>query len=178
MNRSKYMGILLALLIIVSLGLQVSADHLLLEPTGHLGVRKNLDVQKSAFALKFDISEIPDGMYIDLAELRLQLDTDTTLGKNISMIVHPAHSAWNASALPSQSKPATSDTMFVNNFVPTGDDKSLEVNVTELVRLWQNGALDNNGFVLSVRNNDEKKVSLRESGGSFEAVLSIHYSKE
>lgn len=178
MKRSRYVAILLALLITVSFGLKVSADHLLLEPTGHLGIKKNEEVQKSAFAVKFDLSEIPRGVFIDLAELRVQLDTDTTLGKNISVIVHPAHSAWNASAQPSQSKPASSDTLFVNNFVPTGDDKPLEVNVTELVRLWQNGALDNNGFVLSVRNNDEKKVSLQESGGSFEAVLSIHYSKE
>jgi hypothetical protein len=174
-RKYRLYGILAAMLFALFAG-NVLAGHAILEPTGSLPLKADAQSPTNGFAVTFDLSSIPEGARIDLAELNVTVTSDTALGRHVSVLVYAGRSNWTPSALASTAEISTTDSLMMSNFVATGEDRHLEVNVTELVRLWCLGQLDNNGFVLLLRNNADHLFAAAQSGAEVDATLKVFFS--
>jgi len=173
-NRRISIAVALVLLLTAT---QVLAGRVELEAEGHLAFKTNMEAQRSSFALMFDLSEIPKDANVDLAELMITVDVDSTMGKYANVLVYAATDSWTPSAFSSTTEPTAYDTLYVNNFLQTTGETAVEINVTGLVQMWHSGKLDNNGFLVAVHNNTEMQFSLRGQTGSWQATLKVFYSK-
>ncbi len=167
----------IALLAVVLVG-TANAGHLMLKPTGFLAYKQAADKAVSGGAVRFDLSQIPSDCRIDLAELSLKVNSDTTLGKKFDFFVNVATSEWTPSALASTTRPASPDSLLIGSFVASGDGVPTEVNVTKLVRLWHSGKVANNGFVISIPGDGRKAFAVATKGAEVEVILSVFFSKK
>ena len=174
MKLFKILTILSFLLFLSSL---VYAGHESLSPTGILSIKNTSSTDPHALALQFDLSTIPNDVRIDLAELKITIDSDTELGKSINIVIHSALSEWIPSLIPSEASIQTSDSLFTNNYSSSGDNVEAEINVTELVRQWHEGDLTNEGFLISIQGNSDKKFKLKNNDSEIQVELSVFYSK-
>lgn len=157
MYRIRYAFILSAL-VVFSVA-SAHAGSIVLRPESAAVVQKSVTGPAVSGALKFDLSAIPKDAKIDLAELTLILDIDTTLGKSVSIYLGAATDSWSDGALKT-SAIASSDSLYANAIIETGQSQALEINLTELVILWHSGKIPNNGLVLSIPGNDSKQVAI------------------
>ncbi len=157
MKRIRYAFILSALMVLSAAN--AHAGSIVLSPESAAVVQKSVTGPVVSGALKFDFSAIPKDAKIDLAELTLTLDIDTTLGQSVSIYLGAATDSWSDGALKT-SAIASSDSLFANALIETGLDRKLEINLTELVSLWHSGKLPNNGLIVSVPGNESKQVAM------------------
>ena len=156
----------------------VFGDQIILEPTGYSCFKSTSTAPVHGFALTFDLSRIPEGNHIDLAELRLTIDSDTVLGEAVSVqVVAVAGDLPLAGEPMSVDELATVDSVRFSSFVETGADRFTEINVTELVDWWYNGKLANKGLLVFVDGNVNKAFTPEQRGAKVLAKLSIYYSK-
>lgn len=166
---------------ILLLGLLVHtavAGHVMLRPTGFLSYRQAADKPVSGGALKFDISQVPKDCRIDLAELSIRINADTSLGKSFDFFVNVATSEWASSPLASTIRPTSPDSLLIGSFAASGDGVPVEINVTKLVKLWHSGKLANNGLLISIPGDGRKAFALATKGGEIEVTLSVFFSKK
>lgn len=156
MNQLRCAAILIAL-VLLSVA-KAHAGSIILNPESATVVQKSVTGPAVSGALKFDLSAIPKDAKVDLAELTLTLDIDTTLGKSVSIYLGAATDSWSDGTLKT-SAIASSDSLFANALIETGQDRTLEINLTEIVMLWHSGKVQNNGLVLSIPGNAAKEVA-------------------
>lgn len=174
LNRHILGAILLTALVAVG----AKAGEVTISADGHLPLKHSDIDLPHAIAVRFDLSSIPSGATIDLAEITVSLDADTALGKNILVLAHGALSSWTPSEIPTLDNLVTCDSILSSNFSGTGDNQTAEINVTEIVRLWHAGTLENKGLYLSVdRNTENRGVALHSENGVPQAALKVYYSE-
>ena len=156
---------------------QALAGHIDLKPIGFVATTEASDKPISGGALTFDLSQIPKDSRIDLAELKLSVNSDTSLGKHVEVFVGAAITSWTSSLLPLTSKVATADSLLADNFLLTGDGQPVEIEVTDIVKLWHSGKLANNGFVISIPGDGRKGFAVATKGVDVEVCLSVFFSK-
>jgi len=166
----------LAVVLLVLLVGTSFAGHALLEPAGSLALKAEEQSPASRIVVKFDLSSIPKDSRIDLAELIVTVNSDTALGKRAGVQVFAAESNWATAAVASTAEVATTDSLMMSSFVRTGEEQHLEINVTELVKLWREGKVENHGFVLMVRNNSDRLFAAKQTGAGIEAHLRVFFS--
>ena len=172
-NITSITGLLLAVLIGTAY-----AGHIELKPTGFLPYRQAANKPISGGAFKFDVTQIPDDCSIDLAELSIKINSDTSIGKSFDFFVNVATSEWTSSPFASTTKPESPDSLLIGSFAVSGDGVPVEVNVTKLVKLWHSGKLANNGFVISIPGDGKKAFAVASKGGEVEVSLSVFFSKK
>jgi hypothetical protein len=177
MNRLKtaFAALLMASLILFT-G-QVKAGHLDLTPGEVLATKQTSNKPVSGGALKFDLSNIPEGSRIDLAELNLVVSSDTGLGQTLEVFAGASTESWSGSLTPMPGKIQTVDTLLASAYVATGENQTVQIDVTELVRLWFTGKLPNNGLSITIPVDGTKVFTLAATGGQVTARLSIFFSR-
>jgi len=178
-STGRLFSILLLVLISVSvMGAAVSAEHLTLSASSYLSVQRSGADGPHAALISFDLSSIPDSVRIELAELEISVDVDTLLGSPVEVTVYAAMSSWTPSIIPTGDSIAITDTLLSAGLVASGQAQPMAVNVTDLMRMWVSGDLDNYGVYLAVAGNSERRgFSVSGEAGARQARLSIYYSK-
>ena len=131
----------------------------------------------SSFAVKFDLSKIGKGQHIDMAILKLTFNADTRLGDGVEIQVYVVDESWQESLLARQTPIKTVGTLMTASHAPSGDEQEAEFHVTEMVRMWYDGEVDNNGFLLSVSRNQDLSFELANKAGEWAATLEVYFSK-
>ena len=174
MRVIEYISIIVVALFVSA---SVNSGHFSLSPSGHLPIILKSSTNGSAFAVKFDLSSIPKDVNIDLAELRITVNSDTSLGNRVHIKVFAAQSNWTASDLPSKITIEAADSLSYGKSITTGAGNWLEINVNRMVKLWHSGDLPNRGFYIEIEENESKGFSLEREGADWKAELSVYYSK-
>ena len=156
----------------------VSAGHASLDPEKAVSVKTATEKPVSSFAIKFDLSDIPQGQWINMALLKLTFSADTTLGEGVQIMVYVASEEWQESVLARETSIRKMDTLMTTSFAASGDEEEAEFDVTDLVQRWYGGRITNNGFVLSVRGNSDRRFELANQPGQWGATLEVFFSKE
>ena len=157
--------------------LSTLAGHVSLKPEKAVSVKAGAEKPVSSFARKFDLSKIEKGQRVDMAILKLTFNADTQLGEGVEILVYVAGESWQESVLARQSPIRTIDTLLTASHAASGDEMDAEFHVTELVQMWYDGKVANNGFALSVHGNTDRKFELANQPGEWGASLEVFFSK-
>lgn len=168
--------IALACLVLCCCVTSTRADTMILRPTSVIDLQHTAVGPVSAAAFKFDLSQLPEGARIDLAELQIRLDTDTSSTNAMSISFGLASADWVHTAVTLDDQVATSDSLFVTALIEPGSDRAVEVDLTELVKLWHSATVENHGIVVSSPGNELRQVRLGGIVPSESATLTIFYT--
>lgn len=127
-------------------------------------VHSSTGSQRRAF-LRFDLSPLPDGALVDKAVLRLFAAAVVRPG---SVEVAPALNPWEEASLSHLAAPPLG--AQVASFAVGSGQQFLAVDVTELVRSWATGAVENHGLALTGSSVDPVSVAF----DSKEAIVFSH----
>ncbi|MEK7774847.1 MAG: hypothetical protein AAB305_03065 [Candidatus Zixiibacteriota bacterium] len=170
-------GIIMVFAVVGLTGIALG-EQIILDPTVYSSFQGSSASPLNGFALTFDLSKIPSGYRIDLAELRVTIDSDTLLDEAVAVqVVAVSGNLPVAGELMAVEDVETIDSVRFSSFVETGADKFTEINVSELVDWWYSGKLLNKGFLIFVDGNDNKEFALDLKGTKVSAKLSVYYSK-
>jgi len=153
----------------------VTAGRVKIDVSETAAMSETVEGPASSIALRFAVTAIPEGVTVDRATLYVPVNSDSTFGSHVEVSIAPAAETWSASAVPQRLELSTVDTTRTFNFCETGADATLEIDVTQIVRLWMSERLPNHGFVASVVGNDDREFSL--SDGVERASLIVFYSR-
>lgn len=179
MNRLR-VGLLVVVLIaaVCTLPMSVQAGHMSLTPEKAVSMKSAVEKPVSSFAMQFDLSKIGKGQHIDMAILTLTFNADTLISKGVEILVYVAGETWEESVLARQTSIGTVDTLMTASHAPSGDEKLAKFHVTEMVQMWYDGKVDNNGFVLSISRNNDHKFEMANKAGEWGATLEVYFSKD
>jgi hypothetical protein len=172
-NKKSVLTFLLGFVACIS----VQAGHVSLLPESFSSFKSADEGQANAFAISFDLSKISPDVSIDLAELRITVNSDTTLGEQTNVVVFASQFDWIPSDLTTTAMVSTSDSLSYGEPISTGDGKFLEINVNRIVKLWHSGEVKNNGFYIQVLGNEKEEFTLDQDGTNWKAELSVYFSK-
>jgi hypothetical protein len=169
--------ILIISLLVGAVAVPANAGHLSLKPTGFLALKEASNQPVSGGVFVFDLSGIPTDNRIDLAEVTITVNSDTALGKTISVFAGAATGSWTPSGIASTGDVPAVDSMLSEAICQTGNGQSVEFEVTELLKLWHTGKLANKGFVVSIPGNGNHTFAIQSSGSDIDVTLSVYFSK-
>lgn len=165
-----------ALLILATMQPAVGGE-LLLKPTKTGVFASTVNGPANAGGIYFDLTAIPEGATVDLAELMIHADVDTALGTAVHIRVKAATEVWDGSPLVQASTVAVNDTTVAGNFIGTGESQSTHFLVTRTVRGWLAGTLSNHGFIVRLGGHEEALMRLSGGGVSPEVALRVIYTE-
>ncbi|OGC74464.1 MAG: hypothetical protein A2145_05940 [candidate division Zixibacteria bacterium RBG_16_40_9] len=151
-------------LIIVGLallfGVPVNAAVLNLQTDKAVSVVSSDTSKGNRHLIKFDLSSIPAGSTIDIAEVNLKVEVDT--GKRyIDLAIFPVTSDWSEDAvLLTEGRVSYTDTILATETIDVTTGKIMDLNITRIVREWVKGTLPNKGLMVAPLENDFKIKSL------------------
>ncbi len=128
--------------------------------------------------LKFDLSTL-DGFLVESASLKLTRFFSCPSGGTTATTIHPLSQVWDESSWPVTQHVAYNDNFgypYVFSGVGGTANIEFEVDVTELVQLWNSDVIDNHGFlILANANNKFSKFYSKEySNAAFRPELTIY----
>lgn len=177
-SNALYIRVITVVLLVFVLSAVALAGHKSLTPTEAVSMKSAIQKPASSFAIQFDLSELGKGQRVDMAILKLTFDADENLGEGIEIQVYVADESWEGQVLARQSPITVVDELMTASHSESGEEKYAEFHVTEIVQMWYDGTVPNNGFVLRVRGNEDSKFEVANRAGSWGVSLDVSFSKD
>lgn len=155
----------------------VHADHAQLGATQSQAVRPTPTGPAQAWALKFDLSSIPDSANIDAAELTVYLRVCDSSQKQIRLRVSPAPTLWSDIRLTNRGALDIIDSLGSSGTAQIEDSGKVSFDISQLAAIWHRGRLENAGLVITIRSECETGIRTAVGHSDLDARLSIFYSK-
>lgn len=155
----------------------VSADNIQVRASQSQTVRSDQSGPARGWALKFDLSGIPEGINIDAAELNIFASVCDTGTVPIGLRVSPAPELWSRIQLTDRGGLDIVDSLGCSSYISADDSGRVSFNITQLVRLWHAGQLDNAGIVITIRGNCATGIETVADRDDLGANLSVFYSR-
>ena len=162
--KSAYMVVLACLAICCLAGPSAWAGHAALIPDASQLVTY-ADTNLTAGAnLLFELTALPEGVHIDLAELRIGCNIEMEGEKSVPAVLSAVTEPWEPSVGPAEASPDFTDSLSLTMPLPIGDDQSVVFNVTDLVQWWYDGVVSNNGFYLRLDGDEYAEFTFAQQG--------------
>jgi hypothetical protein len=155
----------------------VVAEELMLEPTDHVLLKPSVASEPHGFALRFDLTSIPQDVHVDFARLLMTLNVDTVAGQSVAVVVSEAIQGWTSSGALSLNDVGKTGGMSEHSYVTSGEEQDVEVDVTEIVRAWHDGAVENNGVVVWLSPGVDRRCEAVEGGAGVKVTLEVFFAK-
>lgn len=166
----------LTLAIGLALGFSVGwADEVTITTTTSALVDKVGDVERPGLLLKFDLPEELQKSRIDLAYLRFKVETDTTQ-EAVGLLVRPMVQSWNSGSKLSSLSDSTASPYHVNFGRLNLKGGVGKIEITQAVKAWQTGELQNLGVLVYPDEAKEGSFQLKNLPGGGVAELEIFYT--
>ena len=107
--------------------------------------------------LKFDLSSLPSGVFIESAELIME--TEYSFGGAGETAIYNIYEDWNESTVTYSNRPDRSYSESTLENVSFTNGQEYSWSITNFVRQWISGAIENNGILV-----DTSDISGSESG--------------
>jgi hypothetical protein len=135
---------------------------------GTLSPSQNSDYGRLLF--KFDLPEQLSGVSIDYAELRFTATPDTGTSHICLMGAFPVTRSWEPANLSWSSGWNSAggdyiDTIYSSCVIRTSTDRLTRADITEIVQMWVDGTLTNNGVILMPLEDAGRFMKLHDSNG-------------
>jgi hypothetical protein len=150
---------------------------------GTLSPGQNSDYGRLLF--KFDLPEQVNGAFIDYAELRFTATPDTGSSYICLMGVFPVATSWESANLSwssGWSNPGGDyiDTIYSSCVIRTSTDRLTRADITEIVQMWVDSTLTNNGVILMPLEDGSRFMKLHDTNGfpqGVKAKVRVFYSE-
>ncbi len=149
----------------------VNAGVVILPITKAVPVASVDSAKVEKFLIKFDLSSIPHGSTIDLAEMNLKVEVDTGK-KYVELALFPVTSDWSEeSLLLTEDQVSYTDTILTTETIDVTSGKVVDLNVTRIVTEWFKGTLLNKGLMVAPLENNFDIKSLSSISSVMQNVV-------
>ncbi|MEZ5359641.1 MAG: DNRLRE domain-containing protein [Candidatus Zixiibacteriota bacterium] len=168
---------LIVLLITIITTSVAFAGELTIGASGSLSMRVNAEADVSKYTLKFDLSELPENCEIDLAYVVLNATLDETIETPVNLVVYPVSESWQSSEISLTSSTISYSEEYSCIGLTKGKDlQSIDFPITNMVKAWVDGSLENNGLIIMGLENADSALEISTDTPGVKAELKVFYS--
>jgi hypothetical protein len=128
-------------------------------------------------AVRFDMSQLPEGIVIDLAEISFPVTVDTLRSHSAVIEGRPILEQWATLSPQQQERPQASDSLRTNVRVDVRYGTNAEAKLTRVVQGWYDGSLTNNGLLLETLGSNAEIVDLPTPNVGL-IVLRVYFTRQ